>query len=212
VKGFYGRVRETHEHTVGRDDAAGDSKNDTIVLTLSKMANLVFIGDSLTEWFDWQKRFPEHQVINLGISGEPVEGLLARRERVRASIDSPDYIFLMTGINNLANEQYGIINPYREIVRNLSTWYKKSKIVIQSILPVSLEWIDNSVIKNVNYQLEKIAREHHAEYLDVYSVFMNAKVTSKTECLQEDGVHLSSFGYAVWANEVARFLGEHLPT
>jgi lysophospholipase L1-like esterase len=206
VKGLYGRVRETHEHAVGRNDAAGDSKNDAIVLTQFQMANLVFIGDSLTEWFDWQKRFPKHQVINLGISGEPIEGLLARREHIHALIDSPDYIFLMTGINNLANEQYDIIGPYREIVRNLSTWYKKSRIVIQSILPVTLTWIDNNAIKDANYHLEKIARDHHAEYLDVYGLFVHTQGSPKSEYLQEDGVHLSNKGYEVWANEVERFL------
>lgn len=170
------------------------------------MADLVFIGDSLTEWFDWQKRFPDHQVVNLGISGEPVEGLLARRERIRASIDNPDFIFLMTGINNLANEQYDIIGPYREIVRNLTTWYKKSKIVVQSILPVTLEWIDSNVIIDANRRLGQIARENNAEYLDVYGLFVNSKGIPKSEYLQEDGVHLSSKGYEVWANEVARFL------
>jgi lysophospholipase L1-like esterase len=170
------------------------------------MADLVFIGDSLTEWFDWQKRFPDHQVVNLGISGEPVEGLLARRERIRASIDNPDFIFLMTGINNLANEQYDIIGPYREIVRNLTTWYKKSKIVVQSILPVTLEWIDSNVIIDANRRLGQIARENNAEYLDVYGLFVNSKGIPKSGYLQEDGVHLSSKGYEVWANEVARFL------
>ncbi len=100
---------------------------------------LVFIGDSLTEWYDWQRRFPDYQVTNLGISGEPVEGLLDRRDRIRSQIDNPDGIFLMTGINNIAMEQYDIALPYREIVRNLTSWYKQTKLVVQSILPVELE-------------------------------------------------------------------------
>ena len=75
------------------------------------MSNLVFIGDSLTQWCDWDRRFPEHTVTNLGISGETVEGLLARRERIHAQIVDPDFLFLMTGINNIANEQYDILPP-----------------------------------------------------------------------------------------------------
>ena len=63
---------------------------------------MVFIGDSLTQWFDWQRRFPGDAVMNLGISGEPVEGLLARREAIRENVHKPDYIFLMTGINDIA--------------------------------------------------------------------------------------------------------------
>jgi lysophospholipase L1-like esterase len=170
------------------------------------MKNLVFIGDSLTEWYNWQKRFPEYRITNLGISGEPVESLLGRRDRIRASIDDPDFIFLMTGINNIAMEQYDITGPYREIVRNLSTWYKKSKVVIQSILPVALEWISNNAIRETNRHLEQIAREFSVEYIDVYSLFIDSKGNPKNEYLQDDGVHLSDKGYDAWANEVERFL------
>lgn len=170
------------------------------------MKELVFIGDSLTAWYNWQKRFPEHRITNLGISGEPVESLLDRRDKIRTSIDDPDFIFLMIGINNIAMEQYDIIGPYREIVHDLSTWYKKSKVVIQSILPVALEWISNSTIRETNRHLEQVAREFSVEYLDVYSLFIDSKGNPKNEYLQDDGVHLSGKGYDVWANEVERFL------
>jgi len=170
------------------------------------MKHLVFIGDSLTEWGDWQRRLPEYRVTNLGISGETVEGLLARRERIRAQIENPDHLFLMTGINNIANEQYDIIEPYREIVRNLTTWYKRSTLVVQSILPVELTWISSDVIRDTNRRLELLAREFNAEYLDVYSVFVDPKGTPLSECLQDDGVHLSRQGYEVWTKEVDRFL------
>ncbi len=171
------------------------------------MKNLVFIGDSLTAWFDWQQRFPDYQVTNLGIPGEPVEGLIDRRELIRSQIKNPpDCIFLMTGINNIANEQYDITTAYREIVRNLTTWYKRSKVVIQSILPVELTWISNTIIKDTNRNLEQIAKEYDAPYLDVYGLFLDSKADPKSEYLQDDGVHLSSTGYEAWAKEVERFL------
>ncbi len=168
--------------------------------------HLVFIGDSLTQWFDWRQRFPDYTVTNLGISGEPVEGLLDRRDRIRSQIENPDYLFLMTGINNIAMEQYDIAAPYREIVRNLTTWYKKSTVVVQSILPVMLEWISNNVIKDANRGLLQIAREYECEYLDLYSLFVDAKGNPKSGYLSDDGVHLAAKGYEVWANEVERFL------
>jgi lysophospholipase L1-like esterase len=173
------------------------------------MSNLVFIGDSLTQWCDWDRRFPGHAVANLGISGETVEGLLARRDRIRAQVADPDFVFLMTGINNIANEQYDILVPYREIVRNLTTWYKRSTIVVQSILPVELTWVDNNITKETNSGLEKIARDHHAEYLDVYSLFVDPKGNPKKGLLSDDGVHLANKGYDVWAEEVKKFLGKH---
>ena len=166
---------------------------------MANLKNLVFIGDSLTQWGDWGQRFPGYQVTNLGISGETVEGLLARRERIRTQIDNPDFIFLMTGINNIATGQYDIVPPYREIVRNLTTWYKQAIVVVQSLLPVDSAWVGNEVIPDINRLLEKIASEYGAEYLDVFGSFVDAKGTPKKGYLSDDGVHLASKGYDVWA-------------
>jgi lysophospholipase L1-like esterase len=114
----------------------------------------------------------------------------------------------MTGINKIANERYDIILPYRELVRNLTTWYKQSKVVVQSILPVELTWIDRNVIKDTNRVLEQLATEYGAEYLDVYSLFVDSKGDPWNGYLSDDGVHLANKGYDVWAKEVERFIIE----
>ncbi len=170
------------------------------------MANLIFIGDSLTQWCDWERRFPHHRVMNLGISGETVEGLLDRTERIHAAVSAPDYLFLMTGINNIANEQYEFIVPYREIVRRLATWYKKAAIVVQSILPADLAWIDIAMIATTNRQLASLAEEFGAEYLDLYRQFLAPGGRPKSGLLADDGVHLAAAGYDVWSEEVSSFL------
>lgn len=167
---------------------------------------LVFIGDSLTQWFDWQRRFPRYQVTNLGISGERVEGLIARRELIRAQIGRPDFIFLMTGINNIANGEQDIEGPYREIVRNLTTWYKDSKVVVQSILPTALEWISNNAISDANRTIREIVRDYRAEYLDIYGVFVDSRGNPRSGFLSDDGVHLGRKGYEAWADEIEHFL------
>ena len=173
---------------------------------MDNFKSLVFIGDSLTQWGDWERRLPGYQVTNLGISGETVEGLLARRERIRAQIYNPDFIFLMTGINNIASELYDIIPPYREIVRNLTTWYKQATVVVQSLLPVDSNWVSDAVIQDTNRQLKEIACEFNTEYLDVYKLFVDAKGISRNGYLSDDGVHLAEKGYDAWAREVERFI------
>ena len=167
---------------------------------------VVFLGDSLTEWFDWTRRFPDHSVMNLGIAGEPLEGLLARRPVIREQLRSPDYIFLMTGINDITFGRNEIRAPYQEIVRNLCTWYRGCTIVVQSLLPVDVPEVDNRIIEETNRQLRQIAYEQHAEYLDVYSRFVDKNGKVLEGLLNDDGVHLTSKGYEVWSNEVERFL------
>jgi lysophospholipase L1-like esterase len=112
----------------------------------------------------------------------------------------------MTGINNIAGGQEDIESPYREIVRNLTTWYKQSRMVVQSVLPTDLTWIENRTIEAVNRKISAIAREFNAEYLDVYRLFLDEAGNTRSDYLDDDGVHLSSKGYQVWADEVERFL------
>jgi len=168
--------------------------------------SLVFIGDSLTGWYDWGRRFPAHDVTNFGISGETVEELLERRSLIRSRAGAPDCVFLMSGINNVLQERYQITVPYREIVRNFVTWWKKATIVVQSLLPVEYSWISNDLIRDINRQLRGIAREESASYLDVYAAFVDRAGNVERGLLSDDGVHLSSGGYAAWAEMVERFL------
>ena len=167
---------------------------------------LVFIGDSLTEWYDWQERFPAYRVLNLGISGETVEELLDRRDNIRSRVGSPDVIFLMTGINDILSERYDITGSYAEFVRNLATWYKGAKIVVQSLLPVDMPWIQNDTIRTVNRHLAEIARQQGAVFLDVYGAFTDDNGNPKPGLISDDGVHLSGKGYDVWAKVVEAYL------
>ncbi len=168
--------------------------------------NLAFIGDSLTEWFDWERRFPGHRVLNLGISGEMVEELLERRDRIHSLVKAADVVFLMTGINDILNERYDIAVPYREIVRNFTTWWKGARIVVQSLLPVDMSWISNDLIKDTNRRLSDTAAEFGADYLDVFSRFIDENGAPRPGLLSEDGVHLANKGYEVWAKVVEEYL------
>ena len=61
--------------------------------------NILFIGDSLTEWFNLKMYFPEASIINEGIAGDTTYGLL---ERLEAILDvTADKIFLLIGINDV---------------------------------------------------------------------------------------------------------------
>ena len=170
------------------------------------MKRLVFIGDSLTEYFDWQDRFKDYQVLNLGISGETVEGLLGRLEGIVKIINNPDFIFIMTGINNIAMEDFDITKTYGRIIERLSKDFNDSRIVIQSILPVDLSWIDNKAIERINYSLQEIAKHFNAQYLNIYSLFVDPQGRVIKDYLLDDGVHLSNKGYEAWTGRLEEYL------
>jgi len=176
---------------------------------LDEPLNIIFIGDSLTEYYDWQARFSAHQVLNLGLSGETVQGLSVRVRRIIGTASAPNVLFVMTGINNLTMEDFDILDEYKKMLRNLKTAFPSTSIVIQSILPVNM-WADNKKIEDINRELKAIARSMKLSFLDVYASFIDQDGNLRDECLLEDGVHLSEKGYEVWSERVADFI-DHLP-
>ncbi len=168
--------------------------------------NLLFLGDSLIEFYDWQRRFPAHRVTRLGIAGESVEGLFSRLERVKGISSNADMVFIMTGINNIAMGDTGFIVTYKNITGKLSSLYPGAEVTINSLLPVLVDFIPGDSIRKTNASLKRVADDVGAEYLDVYSRFIDARGKPIKEYLLDDGVHLSNEGYAAWSMAIEEII------
>jgi lysophospholipase L1-like esterase len=170
---------------------------------------LLFLGDSLIEYFDWQQRFPNHSVKNLGMAGESVEGLLSRVVRVKQVCPEAEMIFIMSGINNVAMGDSEFTDFYRVILEKLSSAYPDAKIFINSLLPVLIDYISNGSVCHANESLKKLAQGVSAEYIDIYGRFVDAKGRPVREYLLVDGVHLSRTGYDIWSNVIEQLIHGH---
>jgi lysophospholipase L1-like esterase len=164
--------------------------------------DILFIGHSLIEFFDWQERFPLHRVANLGVAGESVEGLLSRVEKIIKKHPAAQLIFVMSGINNIAMEDFEFFSSYKKIIERLSTAYPRAQIFINSLLPTRVDFISDESIRDVNKSLKELAEDCGAEYLDIHRLFLDADGRAKKDYLLEDGVHLSDNGYAVWSEAI----------
>ena len=158
----------------------------------------LFIGDSLIQFFNWQERFPDKNIFNYGMPGETAEGLLARLPNIINQVHSPALIMIMTGINNLAMEDYGFLFSYEKIITLLQKTYGRSAVVITSLLPVDLFFLGDAV-PLVNKRLKDIAQKKTILYLDLYPLFLDENAETITSYFDADGVHLSVAGYEVWA-------------
>jgi lysophospholipase L1-like esterase len=167
------------------------------------MKDILFIGDSLIEFFDWAARFPGRRVFNLGVSGETVQWLLDRLDRITAAHPSVRAVFLMTGINNVALEEPDFMDDYGKVLDRLASAYPDARLYVNSLLPTLLPWITPEAITALNENLRALAEEREVRYIDIHSLFAEAGVR---DCLLPDGVHLSEKGYAVWSDAVQEFM------
>jgi len=168
--------------------------------------NILFIGDSLIEYFDWQQRFPDHKVGNFGNAGESVQGLLSRVMMIGESFKDADMIFIMSGINNIAMGDNDFIGFYKVIIERLQSAYPEADIIANSLLPVNMEFIQNDTVKKVNEALQELAKETGIELLNIHSRFVDTKGRVIKEYLLEDGVHISNEGYVVWSRAVEEII------
>ena len=60
---------------------------------------IIFLGDSMTEYGEWVEFFGNPNIKNRGIAGDMTDGILDRLDEVTAS--SPSQLFLMIGVNDL---------------------------------------------------------------------------------------------------------------
>ena len=168
----------------------------------------LFIGDSLIEYCNWQEKFPKVTLHNFGIAGETVEGLLARLELVMNRLNSLDLILIMSGINNVAMEDFGFLSSYEKVIQKLKERFPDTRLLVNCLLPVSLPWFPEDTVPRVNERLQQLVEKEHVEFLDIYQRFTDHHNRFDATCFMEDGVHVSDHGYEVWHKAILDYLDD----
>ncbi|MDX2244465.1 MAG: GDSL-type esterase/lipase family protein [Leptolyngbyaceae cyanobacterium bins.302] len=157
----------------------------------------VLLGDSLSLWFP-SDRLPQNRIwLNQAISGDTTGGILNRLSSFAAT--RPQVIYLMAGVNDLKQgaSDRTILHNLRQITQRLRQNHPQARIVVQSILPTRSLPISSQRIVNLNRQLQAIAGQNGAYYLDVHSQMADQDGYLRSD-LTTDGLHLNANGYAVW--------------
>lgn len=170
--------------------------------------NIVFLGDSITDYGDWSEWLGNPKVINRGISGDRVEWLLSRLDPIIEG--QPSKLFLMIGTNDLAagaTPETVVENICKAIDRILAE-SPRTKLYVESLFPVNGEafkdkvakknhWSKGEQIVAVNKALEGECAKRGVPYIDVYSSLVDSR-GMLDERYTNDGLHLMADGYKVW--------------
>jgi len=169
-------------------------------MTEPKHSNLLFVGDSLIEYFDWQARFPTLQVSNQGVAGETAQGLRRRCQEIVTTVPAPDWLLIMIGTNNVVMEDFSFLPTYEAIIDTLVKAYPKSSIVVNGLFPMQLPWLGHEAVADLNQYLAQLAQKKSCSYLD------GCKVVGNNKFFMADGVHISDQGYELWSAAVEEIL------
>lgn len=177
---------------------------------LNNENKVVFFGDSLTQFGQWDELLNNKNVLNRGIENDTTEGLLDRITEVTKT--KPQKVFIMIGINDLiaGNSVDKIITNYKKIINDIKENSSTTKIYVESILPIDEKLyeknyptqrkLDSNNIKEINNKLKEIS---DTQYINLYSVFMSNGGFDKYTV---DGVHLNGQGYNIWQQSIKKYV------
>lgn len=163
----------------------------------------VFLGDSLTAEGNWTEWFPDHRVVNLGVSGDTTEMVL---ERLGSVIDEkPDVVVVMIGTNDLAwrRSVEQIVGGVESIIWRLHHDLPDARILVQSVLPRAEDY--TARIKDINIHLRQFAPTVKAEWVDLWPAFADESDELRTD-LSPDRLHLNEQGYREWRRVLSEAL------
>lgn len=176
-------------------------------------SDIVFLGNSITNGAEWGELFRNPRIKNRGISGDIADGVYDRLGAITKG--RPRKIFLLIGINDVARGTSAdtIVKRIEKIVRRIKKETPRTKIYIQSLLPVNDQFgkfgghtSRGNVVLEVNRQLAKLAQNESATYIDLYSHFKNKDDEKLNPEYTNDGLHLLGKGYILWKKIVSKYI------
>jgi len=168
---------------------------------------LHFIGDSLIEYFDWQRCFPAFKVVNSGLAGETVSELLRRTASLISLVPEPDWLIIMIGTNNVAMQDFSFMPEYEKIITHFQSSFPTANLLIHGLFPIELPWLNNNTIISINEMIGSLARDKRVGYLNGCQIF--TKNDKNVHYFLEDGVHISNDGYSQWTNAIKCYISSH---
>ncbi len=175
--------------------------------SLAGHADIVMLGDSLTDGAEWREMFPSLNIVNRGIAGDTTDGVLERLDQVLAL--HPKQVFIMVGINDVAESKRGVdavAADYKAIVSKLEQ--RGVRVVVQSTLPCNEAkgaWKEcaalNPQIRRLNARLAALASAK-VTYIDLWPRLANGG--SLRAEYTYDGIHLNGDGYRQWQSAIEK--------
>ena len=183
---------------------------------------VVFLGDSITDYWKLADYFPGKPYVNRGIDGQTTLQMLVRFRQDVIDLQ-PKVLVVLAGTNDLA----GVTGPERnqDIEANYTSIAELARahhirVIFSSLLPAynyteesreSFALRPRERILALNLWLKDYCSTHGLTYLDYFSALVDDK-GMMTRLLSDDGLHPNAAGYKIMAPLAEKAIAQALAT
>lgn len=208
---YYISVSQTKQNTADSDKIRISLNRQNIFKILPKEKDdILFIGDSHTQFFELAEFFKYLSIKNRGISNDNTAGLLNRLDEITETC--PKKVFIEIGVNDLLNNVPvdTVYKNIEKIVLKIKQQCPTSLIYVQSIFPTNWDTYEPSkkvlpTIIATNNKIEKNIEGAGAIYVPLYdSLFKNNGLNVLYD--SGDSLHLNGQGYLKWKELVEKYV------
>jgi len=173
--------------------------------------DIIFLGNSITDYTDWNELLQLSNARNRGISGDISFGVLERLDEVTAG--KPAKVFILIGINDIARNipDTVLLNNYQIMIDRIKSASPKTKIYFNALLPVNNSFPDRNHFNKdghiafVNAELDKICAAEKITFINIHDPFLDTEKKLDKKYTY-DGLHLNAEGYKLWAGILKRYV------
>ncbi len=166
------------------------------------MGNFVFIGDSILDWFNCNYYFPELDIINHGVAGDIINGVISRLPQA-VNRQETQSILVMIGHNDLCMgaDVAQAMSKFEKICALIKE-KNISNVYISGLLPI--DFVDNTIVMDYNNGLKELSLKYGFTFIPVRDNFMDNNLNINNEL--SDGLHLTEKGYNVLAKVFKNYI------
>lgn len=174
---------------------------------------VLFIGSSSIRLWDLKQSFPELAATNRGFGGCSLSDVAHFAERLVLP-HQPRLVIVYAGDNDIASgktpEQ--VLEAYRQLVHTIHAALPQTRIAFISIKPSLARWKLVEKMREANRAIAAIAAaDPRLEFIDVDAPMLGPDQLPRPELFRDDGLHLNSAGYKLWAEQVRPVIDRSAP-